>query len=152
MESNEIAAPCVGVARGRAKWPAQSRTDCHRWAARRCPKGSLVWVEKSLPVRYLLLSALNHQEVRQLAGRRSTTVCLVQAKRAMVLRGRGILPGWGIHCMHVIRRNGFGTLGGADFNAFCIARAGKRQCVGQCWSQCKQQGHEHSPPHSPWAA
>lgn len=54
--------------------------------------------------------------------------------------------------MRFIRRNGLGTLGGADFKALCTIYAGVCQRMGQCGGQDKEQSNQHGPPHSPRAA
>lgn len=69
-----------------------SRRRPARW---RC-KRKVCKEEKRLPDNGLLLSALNLEEVRQRVGRRSATVCCMQAKRAMRERQSRFLPGWRI--------------------------------------------------------
>jgi len=148
----QAASADTGSVKSQALRGLHSQCEGCRGAARRGPSGCLVKVEKSLPVRHLLLSALNRQEVRQKVGRRCIPVCLMQAKRAMGLHCCGVLPGRGVHCMRCIRRNGLGTLGGADCKAFCTIYACVYKRMGQCGGHDKQQSNQHGPPHRPRAA
>ncbi len=100
-------------------------------------------VEKSLRDHVLLLSALNQEEVRQRVGRRSDTVCWMQAKRAMFERQHRSRPGRGICGKNL------GTTAGTDFDALrgTPERQRMRHRGGQCAEQCQQ----HRQPRRPEA-
>ena len=100
-------------------------------------------VEKSLRDHVLLLSALNQEEVRHQVGRRSDTVCWMQAKRAVIERQHRFRPGWGICGKNL------GTTAGTDFDA--LRDTTERQRVRHRGGQCTEERQQYRQPRRPEA-